>query len=137
MAEQLKLEIVTPQREVVNEVVDMVVAPGVYGEFGVLVNHIPFLTSLRTGELYYKKGNDTAYIAIDGGFAEVQPDKVTILAEAAEKGLDIDLSIAMEAKARAEKRLAQLKDKIEYARVEAELKRALIYISVAKKTKGN
>lgn len=137
MAEQLKLEIVTPQREVVNEVVDMVVAPGVYGEFGVLINHIPFLTSLQTGELYYKKGDGITYIAIDGGFAEVQPDKVTILAEAAEIGLDIDLSIAMEAKARAEKRLIQLKDKIEYARVEAELKRAITHISVAKKTQGN
>ncbi|WP_073041633.1 F0F1 ATP synthase subunit epsilon [Desulfacinum infernum] len=133
MAEKLLLEIVTPVRKVLSEEVDMVVAPGEMGEFGVLHNHIPFLTKLKVGELRFKVGNATRYVAIMGGYAEVLPDKVTILATAAEEATDIDVIRAQAAKERAERRLREAKDRVEFARAQAALQRALARLKVAEK----
>ncbi len=131
MAEKMILEVVTPQKAVVSEEVQMVVAPGSEGEFGVLKNHTTFLTSLNTGTLRYSDASGTErYLFVNSGFAEVLPDKVTILAESAERRRDIDLSRAEDAKKRAEKRLAEQSDTVDVARAEAALKRAIYRISI-------
>jgi F-type H+-transporting ATPase subunit epsilon len=128
MSKTLLLEIVTPDRKVLSEPVDYVGAPGVVGEFGVLPNHIPFLSALGIGNLYYKVGGKSHYVFVAGGFAEVGADKVTVLAEVAEKATEIDAERAQKAKERAEVRLAQQQDKLDYARAQAALRRALARI---------
>jgi F-type H+-transporting ATPase subunit epsilon len=133
MAEKaLLLEVVTPDRLVLSTEADVVVCPGVEGQFGVLVGHIPFLSALEIGEMYYRKGGQTEYLAVSGGFAEVTGEKVTIVAEAAEKGREIDIERARRAKERAEKRLATGKTAdIDWARAEAALRRSLVRAKVA------
>ena len=134
MAEKLELEVVTPDRLVVKEAVDIVMAMGALGEFGILPNHIPFLTILQPGEMRYRKDNQLEYLAVTGGFAEVSNNKVTVLAEAAEKAREIDIDRAKRAKERAEKRLAQAKvEAIDYLRAEAALKRSLVRLSIGGK----
>jgi F-type H+-transporting ATPase subunit epsilon len=134
MAEKLELEVVTPDRLVVQEKVDIVMAIGFLGEFGILPNHIPFLTTLQPGELRYRKDNQLEYLAVTGGFAEVSNNKVTILAEAAERAREIDIDRAKRAKERAEKRLAMAKtEAIDYLRAEAALKRSLVRLSIVEK----
>lgn len=133
MAEQIQLEIVTPEKKVLSEPVDIVVAPGAEGEFGVLYNHTPFLAKLKVGELRFRTGNAVRYIAIMGGYAEVQPDKVTVLATAAEEATDIDVMRAKAARERAERRLKEAKDRVEFARAEAALQRAIARLKVAEK----
>lgn len=128
----LLLEVVTPDRLVVSDEVDIVVAPGVEGQFGVLVNHIPFLSALEVGEMYYKKGGQTEFIFISGGFAEVTGKKVTILADSAERGKEIDIERAKRAKERAEKRLAMGKiADLDWVRAEAALRRSLTRMKIA------
>jgi F-type H+-transporting ATPase subunit epsilon len=135
MAEKIQLEVVTPDRLVTSEAVDIVMAVGTLGEFGILANHVPFLTPLQAGELRYRKDNQLEHMVVTGGFAEVSNNKVTILAEAAEKAKEIDLDRARRARERAEKRLAQAKSEaIDYARAEAALKRALLRLNVVEKT---
>ncbi|MBU0463636.1 MAG: F0F1 ATP synthase subunit epsilon [Proteobacteria bacterium] len=126
MAEKLFLEVVTPQKAIVSEEVEIVIAPGSEGEFGVLKGHTTFLTSLKIGTLRYKdaKGKER-YLFINGGFAEVLPDKVTILAESAERRRDIDVERAKRAKERAEKRLAEKSEGMDFARAEVALQRAV------------
>jgi|UniRef100_A0A7C3WQJ5 F-type H+-transporting ATPase subunit epsilon len=133
MAEkQLLLEVVTPDRQVVSTAVDIVVCPGVEGQFGVLVGHVPFLSALDIGEMYYRAGGKTEYLAVSGGFAEVTGSKVTIVAEAAEFGREIDVERARRAKERAERRLAAAKtEQIDWARAEAALRRAMVRMKVA------
>jgi F-type H+-transporting ATPase subunit epsilon len=133
MAEkELLLEVVTPDRLVLSTEADVVVCPGVEGQFGVLVGHIPFLSALEIGEMYYRKGGQTEYLAVSAGFAEVTGSKVTIVAEAAEKGREIDVERAMRAKERAEKRLAAAKTaEIDWARAEAALRRSMVRAKVA------
>ncbi|MCG8640705.1 MAG: F0F1 ATP synthase subunit epsilon [Desulfobacterales bacterium] len=131
MTEKLFLEVVTPEKTVVNEDVEMVVAPGSEGEFGVLKGHTTFLTSLNMGVLRYKdSGGDERYLFVNGGFAEVLPDKVTILAESAERRKNIDLDRAEKAKQRAEERLSDRSETVDVARAEAALKRAIHRISI-------
>ena len=101
----LDLQIVTPDRLVIRERVDEVQIPGSKGYFGVLPGHTPFLASLAVGELWYRKGSEKTYVALAFGFAEVLPDGVTILAELAERGDEIDVPRADAARARAEERL--------------------------------
>ena len=125
MSKKLLLEIVTPDRKVLSQDVDYVGAPGALGEFGVLPSHIPFLSALGIGNLYYKDAGKTHYVFVSGGFAEVGPDKVTILAEAAEMATDIDLERARKAQERAQQRLARAQDKIDHARAQAALRRSL------------
>lgn len=131
MSKTLLLEIVTPDRKVLSEPVDYVGAPGVVGEFGVLPNHIPFLSALGIGNLYYKVGGKSHYVFVAGGFAEVGADKVTVLADVAEKATEIDAERAQKAKERAEVRLAQQQDKLDYARAQAALRRALARIGAS------
>jgi F-type H+-transporting ATPase subunit epsilon len=133
MAEKaLLLEVVTPDRLVLSTEADVVVCPGVEGQFGVLVGHIPFLSALEIGEMYYRKGGQIEYLAVSGGFAEVTGAKVTIVAEAAEKGREIDVERAKRALERAEKRLAAAKTaEIDWARAEAALRRAMVRTKVA------
>jgi len=133
MAEkQLLLEVVTPDRLVLSTEADVVVCPGVEGQFGVLVGHIPFLSALEIGEMYYRKGGQTEYLAVSGGFAEVTGEKVTIVAESAEKGREIDVERAARALERAEKRLAAVKtEEIDWARAEAAMRRSLVRAKVA------
>jgi len=135
MAEKLTLDIVSPYGHVFTEEVDEVVAKGSEGEFGVLPDHSPFLTTLDVGMLTYKKGSETGYIFVNWGYAEVGPDKVTILADSAEKSVDIDVARAQEAMKRAEERLKQ-KEGIDEARATAALERALMRVNVAESRKA-
>jgi F-type H+-transporting ATPase subunit epsilon len=134
MAENIRLEVVTPEKEVVNELAQIVMAPGNLGEFGVLSGHTPFMTSLNTGGILYRDENGKDhYVFVSGGFAEALPDKVTILAESAEKMEDIDPQRAKEALERAEKRLAEdrAKEQIDVTRAKAALERAVMRIKVS------
>ncbi len=135
---QIHLEVVTPSGPVISDDVDIVTAPGVAGEFGVLANHAPFLSTIKTGTLSFKKDNQTKYLMVSGGFSEVSNNKITFLVESAEFGTDIDVDRAMRAKERAEKRLAQAQqaaEQINRARAEAALQRALARIKAAELSK--
>ncbi len=134
MAEKIQLEIVTPKGAVVSEQVDIVTAPGFGGEFGVLANHAPFLSTIKIGSISYRQEGNDNVLMISGGFCEVSNNKITFLVEAAEKGAEIDVDRAMRAKERAEKRLAEIMHKQEtlnQARAEAALQRALARIKAA------
>jgi F-type H+-transporting ATPase subunit epsilon len=134
MAQNIKLEVVTPEKAVVEEDAKIVVAPGNLGEFGVLPGHTTFLTTLKTGTLRYTDVNDQErYVFVSGGFAEALPDKVTVLAESAERRRDIDIARAKAAIERAEKRLAEqrLKEALDFTRAKAALERALQRLKLA------
>lgn len=133
MAENIKLEIVTPEKHVVDEDVQIAVAPGVLGEFGVLIGHTPFLTTLKTGTVRFTDVNGTErFVFVSGGFAEALPDKVTVLAESAERRSDIDVARANAAQERAQNRLAREKDEdIDFVRAKAALERAINRIRLA------
>ncbi len=132
MENKLKLEIVTPYGPVFSDEVDEVVASGSEGEFGVLPGHAPFLTTLKIGILTYKKGAETGYFFVNWGYAEIGTDKVSILADSAEKSEDIDVQRAKEAMKRAEERLKQA-EKIDQARATAAIERAVIRTQVVEK----
>jgi len=133
MADKIQLRIVTPTRLVVDEEVDEVTAPGVLGQFGVLPNHIAFLTLLQPGELSYKQGGRLTRLAIAGGYAEVLENVMTVLADAAEFAEEIDVARAQRAKERAEKNISGLNiDDREFAICEAALARATARIEVAR-----
>jgi len=133
MAEKIKLEVVTPEKYVVDEEVEIAVAPGVLGEFGVLIGHTPFLTTLKTGTVRYTDANGKErFVFVSGGFAEALPDKVTVLAESAERRRDIDVARASAAQQRAQDRLAQEKaEDIDFVRAQAALERAINRIKIA------
>lgn len=128
MAENIKLEVVTPEKSVVSEEAQIVMAPGSLGEFGILVGHTPFLTTLKIGTICYKDADGTErYVFVNSGFAEALPDKVTVLAESAERRKDIDVERAKAAMERAEKRLAEdrSKEDIDFNRAKISLARAI------------
>ena len=132
MAGNIRLEVVTPQKEVVNEEVQIIVAPGELGQFGVLVGHTPFMTSLQVGTVRYNDAQGTEHLVfVSGGFAEALPDKVTVLAESAERRGDIDLERARSAQARAEKRLESGREDIDYQRAKLALQRAVHRVAMA------
>ena len=134
MAENIRLEVVTPEKSVVSENAQIVMAPGTLGEFGVLSGHTPFLTTLKTGALKYKdESGRERFVFISSGFAEALPDRVTVLAESAERRKDIDIQRAKAAVERAEKRLqAQSKEEeIDFQRAKAALLRAISRIQLA------
>ena len=140
MAEKLKLEVVTPKGAVVSQEVDIVTAPGYGGEFGVLANHAPFLSTIKTGVLTYKTGAQEETLMVSGGFCEVSNNKLTFLVESAERGTDIDVDRALRAKERAEKRLAEAqaqKERFDRTRAEAALQRALSRLKVAERKKAS
>ena len=129
--EGLRLDIVTPDKVLLNAEVDYVGACGVDGQFGLLPQHAPLLSALKVGDLYYRQGNETHWVFVSGGFAQIADNKVTILAESAELASNIDVERAQEAKARAEQRLADAKADIDMARAELALQRAVARIRVA------
>ncbi len=134
MAQNIKLEVVTPEKAVVNEDAKIVVAPGDQGEFGVLPGHTTFLTTLKTGTIRYTDaGDQERFVFVSGGFAEALPDKVTVLAESAERRRDIDIARAKAALERAEKRLAEQhqKESRDFTRAKAALERALQRLRLA------
>ena len=134
MAGNILLEVVTPGKIVVSEDAQIVAAPGSLGEFGVLTGHTPFLTTLKTGIIRFTDaGGKERYVFVSGGFAEALPDKVTVLAESAERKREIDLERARAAQERAEKRLAEdrSREDIDFARARAALERALVRIRLA------
>jgi len=126
----IDLQIVTPDRMLVHEQVDEVEIPGVDGYFGVLPGHTPLLAALSVGELWYRKGQDRTYLAIAYGFAEVLPDRVTILAQLAERAEDIDVARAESARTRATQRLDQ-KSEIDYERARMALAKSMTRLQVS------
>jgi F-type H+-transporting ATPase subunit epsilon len=132
MADKIRLRVVTPSRMLLDEDVDEVTAPGELGEFGVLPNHIAFLTTLVPGELSYKQGSSKKTLAVSGGYAEVLDNVMTVLAPAAEFADEIDSARAQRAKERAEKLMAELnRGEKDWEMAEAALKRALVRLQVA------
>lgn len=129
----LLLEIVTPERQVYAQEVNMLIVKGVEGEMGILPNHIPLVTPLKIAPVIAKIGNKEELIAVNGGFMEVRKDKVVILAESAELPGDIDLERAMAAKDRAQKRMDANKDQVDFRRAEIALQKAINRIEVARK----
>ena len=127
----LTLEIVTPDSSLVMERVDKVLIPGSEGYFGVLPGHTPLLATLAIGELWYRKGDQRYHLSIAGGFAEVLPDRVTILAEIAERAEDIDVPRAERAKQRAEEILAKSAETVEVERAQFSLLKAMVRLQVA------
>jgi F-type H+-transporting ATPase subunit epsilon len=127
----IDLEIVTPDRLLVREQVDEVQIPGSEGYFGVLPGHTPLLAALAVGEMWYRKGQERTYLSIAFGFAEVLPDRVTILARLAEKAEEIDPERAESARKRAEERLAHAKADIDYDRARVALMKAMTRLHVS------
>ena|SRR5438270_7281009 len=132
MAANFQLEIVTPERLLVNEAAEEVLIPGKSGQLGVLPGHAPLITELGVGEIRYRNGNNTTRLAVAWGFAEVLPEKVTILAETAERASEIDLQRAESALARAQERLKTPQAETDIMRAEEAVKRAQTRVEVAK-----
>ena len=134
MADELMLEIVTPEKMTFSGKVEEVTLPGTEGEFGVLRGHEPFLSSVDVGELNFIKDSKKTYFSINTGYAEITANKVTVLIETAERSDHIDKDRALKAKDNAEARLAQIaKDDVEYEKIRAALARAIVRIGVAEK----
>ncbi len=130
---KIRLDIVTAERLTYSEEVDMVIASAVEGQLGILPRHAPLMTMLVPGELRIKKGGQEESLSISGGFLEVRPDRVVILADAAERVEEIDLARAEEARRRAEARLKEKPPETDLIRAELALRRALIRIKVAER----
>ncbi|MBQ7738491.1 MAG: F0F1 ATP synthase subunit epsilon [Desulfovibrionaceae bacterium] len=126
----LQLEVVTPDKTVVSEAVEMAICPGVVGEFGVLPNHVSLLSALKIGDLRYRVNGKDEHVFISGGFADVNNNVLSVLAESAEKAGDIDEARAKAAKERAEKRLAEKSENLDEARAHAALSRALVRLQI-------
>ena len=128
----LQLEVVTPSKTVVSEAVEMAICPGSEGEFGVLPNHVSLLSALKIGDLRYRVNGKDEHVFISGGFADVNNNVLSVLAESAEKAADIDEARAKAAKERAEKRLAEKKEGLDEVRATAALTRAIMRLQIAK-----
>ena len=128
---KLTLEIVTPERSLASEQVDEVQLPGSEGYFGVLPGHTPLLATLQVGELWYRIGQEKQYIAVAFGFAEVLPDRVTVLAQIAERPEDIDVPRAEAARKRAEDRIAKPQTEMDFERARIAMMKSLIRLQVA------
>ena len=127
----LQLQIVSAERPLVDERVDEVEITGADGYFGVLPGHTPLLAALQVGEIWYRQGQETQYLSIAFGFAEVQPDRVTILAQIAERADEIDAARAEAARKRAEERLAKPMADLDFERARIAMMKALIRLQVA------
>lgn len=138
MASTLTVEIVTSERIVYSDTdVDMVTAPGSEGMLGILPNHAPLVTTLSAGELRIKKGASEESMVVFGGFMEVLPDKVIVLADVAEKVEEIDLQRAEEARRRAEDAIARGGDRTDLAAAEARLSRAQVRLKIGDRRRTN
>jgi F-type H+-transporting ATPase subunit epsilon len=135
----IQCDIVTQERTVYSEQVDYVSLPGSEGVMGILPNHAPLLTVLAFGEVKTRKDGDERFFAIGGGFAEVQPDKVTILADSAEQADEIDFERAQKARERAEQAMKEgvSEDAANYAQIEAALRRAQIRVDVSRRRRSS
>ena len=138
LPESIQLIVVTPERQLLRETVVEVTVPGLDGQLGILPGHAPLMTELGIGELSYRTSASSQpnMLAVISGFAEVLPDRVTVLAETAERAEEIDLARAEEAKARAEKRLAAGDSNIDWDRANIALQRSVIRIQIARKYHG-
>ena len=138
LPEAIELTVVTPARQLLRETVVEVTIPGLDGQLGILPGHAPLITELGIGELSYRTATSSVptTLAIIRGFAEVLPDRVTVLAETAERAGEIDLARAEAALARAEKRIGSQDPNIDWDRATIALQRALIRIHVARKYRG-
>ena len=131
----LTFELVTPDRAIVREQVDEVQIPGTQGYLGVLPGHTPLLTTLQVGELWFLQGGEKYFVSIAFGFAEVLPDRVTILAQIAERAEEVDVSRAEQAQHRALERLSKAETDGDYARARIALMKSLIRLQVASKVR--
>jgi F-type H+-transporting ATPase subunit epsilon len=129
----IKVDIVTAERLVFSEDADIVMVPGVDGELGILPHHAPIMTMIKPGEVLVRKGAEEYSLAVSGGFLEVKPDHITILADAAERADEIDIARAEAAKKRAEENLTNRTAETDNANAEASLRRALARLKVAEK----
>ena len=138
LPESIQLIVVTPERQLLRESVVEVTVPGLDGQLGILPGHAPLMTELGVGELSCRTSTSgqAVVLAVISGFAEVLPDRVTVLAETAERAEEIDLARAEEAKARAEKRLAAGDSNIDWDRANIALQRSVIRIQIARKYRG-
>ncbi len=137
MADTFEFEIVTPEKMVLKDVAEQMQIPGKNGYIGVLPGHAPLITELAIGEISYTAHGETNYLAVAWGFAEVLPEKVTIIAERAEKPAEIDTARAEQAKARAEEQLRANGPELDYQAVLADLKRAEIRLQVASRASAH
>ena len=128
MAEQIRLEIVTPEKEVFHDMVDSFIAPALEGEVGILIGHAPLIAVIEPGVLKYKKDGQEEKIAVSSGFMELVNNEAEILVASAELAKDIDLTRAEASAQRARKRLEEKSKNLDYTRAEASLKRALARI---------
>ena len=134
--DSIKLDVVTAERAVYSDNVDLVIAPGIEGQMGIMAQHTPLMTMMQPGELIARKGKEEFSLAVSGGFLEVRPDRVIVLADSAERADEIDIARAEEAKKRAEQRLEdKLTPEVDNFRAEAALRRSLIRLKVATKRK--
>jgi len=132
MASTIQFELVTPERMLVSEAVDEVIAPGYEGEFGVLPEHTYYLVILSIGVLRYRKGTEVRKVAVGGGFAEVTPERMVVLADVAEKAEEIDVERARRARDRAEAALKEVSlDEESYAKARSAMQRALVRMAAA------
>jgi len=131
--DKLKFEIVTAERVVYSDDVDIVVAPGIQGQMGILPSHAPLLTTLQPGELVVRKDGEETAIFVSGGFLEIMQDRVTVLADTAERAEEIDIARAEEAKVRAEERVREHVPEMDLARAEAALRRSLMRLKIAER----
>ena len=136
LPESIQLDIVTPEKRLASQTVDEVVLPGTEGSMGVLPGHAPLLTGLDIGELMYRRGQERHYLAVARGFAEVLPDRVTVLAEVAERAEDIDRERALRAHERALGRLKSSDPEIDFNRARVALEKSVIRIQVARHARG-
>ena len=133
---KLTLEVVTPDRALVTEQVDEVQLPGTEGYFGVLPGHTPLLSTLQVGELWYRIGQEKFYLAVAFGFVEVLPERVTVLAQLAEKAQEIDVARAEAAKKRAEERVARTPQAdMDFERARIALMKSLVRLQVASRAR--
>jgi F-type H+-transporting ATPase subunit epsilon len=131
----LTLEIVTPDRAIAHDLVEEVQIPGADGYFGVLPGHTPLLASLKVGQMWYRKGGETFYFSVAFGFAEVLPDRVTVLAQIAERAEEIDVSRAEEEKRRAQEQLSQRTADIDIEKARISMLKALARLQVATRSR--
>jgi F-type H+-transporting ATPase subunit epsilon len=132
---KIRLEIITAERVVYSEDVDIVVAPGIQGQMGILPHHAPLMTMLQPGELMVRKDNQEESMFVSGGFLEVRGDRVVVLADVAERAEEIDIARAEAAKRRAEEGITQYPAHVDHARAEAALRRSMIRLKVAEKSR--
>ena len=132
----IDLQIVTPDRRIVQEQVDEVEIPGAEGYFGVLPGHTPLLAALAVGELWYRKGQEKVFLSIAFGFAEVLPDRVTILARIAERAEDINVERAEASRQRAQERLAHARSDVDYERARFALMKSMSRLQVSGRIPG-